>query len=265
MTVPSCSCAIDMQCVVLAGGLGRRMRPATERLPKCLLTVAGRPFVDWQLAWLAAEQVDRVTFSLGYRGDLVRRHVGDGQRFGLEVNYVDEGDHLLGTAGALRLSADQGMLAPTFFALYGDSYLPVHLRAVEAGYAARNLPVLMTVYRDPRGLERPNAVFEDGLVTRYEKGLAHPPAEMRFVDYGLSIWRRQVIETMVPSGAVADMATLFSVLSRSGQLAGYEANERFYEIGSPDGLRDLEARLLTGGDLGNHGMPFRGGRSSSGR
>jgi NDP-sugar pyrophosphorylase family protein len=250
MTVPSCLSAIDVQCLVLAGGLGRRMRPATERLPKCLLPVAGRPFVDWQLAWLAAQQVDRVTFSIGYRGDLVRRHVGDGQRFGLEVNYVDEGDHLLGTAGALRLAADQGILDPTFFALYGDSYLPLHLQAVVAAHAKRNLPVLMTVYRDPGGLDHPNAVFEDGMVTRYEKGLAHPPADMRFVDYGLSIWSRQVIETMVPSGAVADMATLFSVLSRSGRLAGYEASERFYEIGSPDGLRDLEARLRSGGDLG---------------
>jgi NDP-sugar pyrophosphorylase family protein len=141
------------------------------------------------------------------------------------------------------------MLDPTFLALYGDSYLSLHLPAVEAERAKRNVPVLMTVYRDVEGLEHPNAVFEDGMVTRYEKGLAHPPADMRFVDYGLSIWRREVIEEMVPSGVVADMATLFSRLSSSGRLAGYEASERFYEIGSPDGLRDLEARLSGGGDF----------------
>jgi NDP-sugar pyrophosphorylase family protein len=154
----------------------------------------------------------------------------------------------LGTAGALRLAADQGMLDPTFFALYGDSYLTLHLPAVEAEHTKRNVPVLMTVYRDTGGLEHPNAVFEDGMVTRYEKGLAHPPADMRFVDYGLSIWRREVIEEMVPLGIVADMATLFTSLSLAGHLAGYEATERFYEIGSPDGLADLEARLRAGGD-----------------
>jgi MurNAc alpha-1-phosphate uridylyltransferase len=239
-----------MQCLVLAGGLGRRMRPATDHMPKCLLPVVDRPFVDWQLAWLAAEGVDQVVFSIGYRGELVRQHLGDGQRFGLQVVYVDEGDHLLGTAGAIRLAADRGMLDTTFLTIYGDSYLPLHLKAVEAEYAKREAPVLMTVYRDPGRLERPNAVFEDGMVTRYEKGLADPPPEMRYVDYGLSIWRRLVVETMVPAGGVADMAALFSVLSRAGHLAGFEANERFYEIGSPEGLRDLEARLRVDGNLG---------------
>lgn len=243
MTVLSCLSAIDMQCLVLAGGLGRRMRPATESLPKCLLPVVDRPFVDWQLAWLVAEQVDRVVLSIGYRGDLVRDHVGDGRRYGLEVDYVDEGDHLLGTAGALRLAVDLGKLDSTFLAIYGDSYLPLHLRAVEAEHAKRDAPVLMTVYRDPGRLERPNAVFEDGMVTRYEKGLAEPPPEMRYVDYGLSVWRREVIEMMVPSGEVVDLAAVFTVLSRTGGLAGYEAHERFYEIGSSDGLRDLEMRL----------------------
>jgi len=249
MTVPSCLSETDVQCLVLAGGLGRRMRPATERLPKCLLPVVDRPFVDWQLAWLVAEQVDRVVLSIGYRGDLVRSHVGDGRRFGLEVDYVDEGDHLLGTAGALRLAIDQGLLDPTFFAVYGDSYLPLHLKSVEAAYARQEAPVLMTVYRDPGQLDHPNAVFEDGMVTRYEKGLADPPPEMCYVDYGLSIWRRQVIESIVPSGEVADMAAVFTVLSQTRRLAGYEAHERFYEIGSPDGLRSLEVRLQAGPSL----------------
>jgi NDP-sugar pyrophosphorylase family protein len=176
--------------------------------------------------------------------------VGDGRRFGLEVDYVDEGDHLLGTAGALRLAIDQGLLDPTFFAVYGDSYLPLHLKAVEAAYAQQEAPVLMTVYRDPGQLDHPNAVFEDGMVTRYEKGLADPPPQMCYVDYGLSIWRRQVIESMVPSGEVADMAAVFTVLSQTRRLAGYEAHERFYEIGSSDGLRDLEARLRAGTNPG---------------
>lgn len=250
MTVRSFLFATEMQCLVLAGGLGHRMRPGTDSLPKCLLPVAERPFVDWQLAWLAAEGVDRVVYSIGYRGDLVRRHVGDGRRFGLDVDYVDEGDHLLGTAGALRLAADRGVLDATFLVVYGDSYLPIDLTAVEAEYVNLGLPVLMTVYRDPGRLERPNAVFEDGVVTRYEKGLVEPPPEMRYVDYGLSVWRRDVIETMVPSGAAGDVATLFSILAKTGRLAGYQAHDRFYEVGSVEGLRDLERRLRSGGELG---------------
>lgn len=236
-----------MQCVVLAGGLGQRMRPATDDTPKCLLPVADRPFVDWQLAWLAAEQVDRVVYSVGYRGDRVRQHVGDGRRFGLDVDFVDEGDRLLGTAGALRLALDQGVLDPTFLVVYGDSYLPLHLAEVEAEFARGGAPVLMTVYRDPGRLERPNAVFEGGMVSRYEKGLAVPPPEMRYVDYGLSVWERPVIGAMVPAGAVVDLASVFTELARTGRLAGFEAHRRFYEIGSPEGLRDLDTLLRSDG------------------
>jgi len=226
------------------------MLPHTESLPKSLLLVAGRPFVDWQLAWLAAERVDHVIMSIGYRGDMIRRYLGNGSRFGLRVSYVDEGDVPLGTGGALRLVVDQELAAPNFFVLYGDSYLPIHLSEIEAAYFRRAAPVLMTVYRDREGLEHPNAVFDGVMVTRYQKGLENPPAEMQFVDYGISVWRRDIVDSMVPKGAAADLADLFVVLSGSGQLAGWEAQERFYEIGSPKGLNDLESLLRTGGALG---------------
>ena len=232
-----------MQCIVLAGGLGRRMLPRTERLPKCLLLVAGRPFVDWQLAWLAAQGIEHVIMSIGYRGEQVRRHLGDGSRFGVHLCYVDEGDAPLGTAGALRLAVDQGVAEQTFFVLYGDSYLTADLGEIETVYVAHDAPVLMTVYRDDDGLERPNAAFDGMMVTRYQKGLEDPPDEMRFVDYGLSVWERQVVESMVPEGTSADLADLFKALSESDRLAGLEIRERFYEIGSPRGLNDLELYL----------------------
>jgi NDP-sugar pyrophosphorylase family protein len=232
-----------MQCVVLAGGLGRRMLPSTERLPKCLLLVAGRPFVDWQLEWLATQGIEHVIMSIGYRGEQVRRHVGNGSRFGLQLSYVDEGDVPLGTAGALRLAVDEGVAEQRFFVLYGDSYLTTGLGEIETACIVQDAPVLMTVYRDDNGLERANAVFDGTMVTRYEKGLEDPPEEMRFVDYGLSVWERQVVESMVPEGTSADMADLFKVFSDSGRLAGLEIHERFYEIGSPRGLRDLELHL----------------------
>src|SRR5688572_8190143 len=109
-----------MECVILAGGLGTRMRPATEVIPKALIPVAGRPFVDWQLEWLASEGVQRAIFSVGYKGEQLRDHVGDGARFGLRVTWVDEGAHLRGTAGALRLAFDEGALPQSYLVIYGD-------------------------------------------------------------------------------------------------------------------------------------------------
>jgi MurNAc alpha-1-phosphate uridylyltransferase len=232
-----------VQCVILAGGRGTRMAPATDEIPKALLPVAGRPFADWQLAWLASEGVDRVTYSIGYLGDLIRHHVGVGEPWGLRVDYVDEGRDLRGTGGALRQALEEGALEEQFLVLYGDSYLRVDLRHAWEALRVSGTQALMTVYRNDGKWERSNAVFEDGLVTRYEKGLEVIPDDMCFVDYGLSVFRRSTVDESIPAQAVVDLADVFTSLSLAGELAGFEARERFYEIGSPDGLVELESLL----------------------
>src|ERR1017187_8690309 len=99
-----------MQCVILAGGLGTRMWPETKSIPKTLLPIAGTPFATWQLSWLARSGIDSVVYCVGHLGQLIRDHVSDGSCWGLSVRYVDEGDRLRGTAGALRLASDENGL-----------------------------------------------------------------------------------------------------------------------------------------------------------
>src|SRR5215831_8907610 len=103
-----------MQCVILAGGLAERLRPLTDNVPKALLPVAGRPFADYQLSWLASEGVTEVVLAIGYLGGSIRAFVGDGQPWGLRVRYADEGELLRGTGGALRLAYDEGLLDQSF-------------------------------------------------------------------------------------------------------------------------------------------------------
>jgi prepilin-type processing-associated H-X9-DG protein len=233
-----------LQCVILAGGLGTRMRPLTETMPKALLPVLGVPFADWQLRHLAAQGVDRVVYSIGYRGEMLRDHVGDGSRCGVRVTWVDEGTRLRGTGGALRLALDQGALEHAFFVLYGDSYLPASMAEVERAWRASGAPALMTVMRNEGRWDTSNVVFADGRVALYDKSRpASRRAEMRWIDYGLSILTRQVIDDGIEAGAQADLAGLLRDLSRAGRLAGLEVAERFYEAGSAEGLRDLEAYL----------------------
>jgi len=235
---------MPLQCAILAGGLGTRMRPRTAAVPKALLPVLGEPFADWQLRLLARGGIERVVYCVGYRGDQLRAHVGDGARYGLRVTWVDEGRRLLGTAGALRLALDRGALDEAFFVLYGDSYLPVDVAAVEAAWARSRLPALMTVLRNEGRWDRSNCVYRDGRVVLYDKGRASPArAEMAWIDYGLSVLSRAVIAERVAPGAVADLADVQRDLSNAGQLAGLEVRERFYEAGSPEGLRELEAYL----------------------
>ena len=236
-----------MRCLVLAGGLGTRLHPRTEHLAKCLIEVAGRPFAQLQLEWLASQGLRDVTFSIGHHGDQVRAALGDGSAFGVHIEYVDEGTDRRGTGGAVRLAVERDSLDEAFFVLYGDSYLRVDLEAVSAAFSASGCDALMTVYRNMGRFDRSNAVFGGGMVTRYEKGLAPPPSDMQFVDYGLSVLTPEVVVAGVPSGTPADLADLFSDLAATGRLAGFEATERFYEIGSPSGLADLESHLATSG------------------
>ncbi len=118
------------QCVVLGGGVGTRMRPATNTLPKPLLPVAGEPFAVHQLRWLASEGVTDVVYSIGYLGDMIRDALASRRDLGCSVRFVDEGSQQLGTGGAVRFALDQGVLDETFFVLYGDSYLRVDVSAV---------------------------------------------------------------------------------------------------------------------------------------
>ena len=240
-----------MQCLILAGGLGTRLYPATKDLPKCLIEVAGRPFAHLQLEWLATQGIEDVTYSIGHLGARVRDELGDGSRFGVEMAYVDEGAEPVGTGGAVRLAIESGAVHDDFFVLYGDSYLSIDLQAVEEDFRDRGADALMTVYRNRGRWEHSNAVFAQGMVTRYEKGLAVVPPEMEFVDYGLSAWKRDVALEVVPGGGPSDLADAFATLSRAGRLAGFEASDRFFQIGTASGLAELERHLAAVSDDGH--------------
>ncbi len=232
-----------MQCLILAGGRGTRMQGYDPSLPKALLPVAGRPFADWQLSWLASEGIESVIYSIGYMGDLVREYVRDGDHWGLAVNYVEETGDLLGTGGAVRLAADHGVVDERFFVLYGDSYLRVNLRSVDQMFDELGLPAIMTVLANDGRWDSSNAVFDGTLVSEYKKGVEHPLPEMRYIDYGLLELSRHVVLDEIPSDRPSDLAQLLERLSHRAQLGGYEVFQRFFEVGSPTGIRELHEYL----------------------
>ncbi len=235
-----------MQCVILAGGLGTRMWPETRTVPKALLPVAGKPFAAWQLSWLARSGLGSVVYCVGHLGEQIRAYVGDGASWGLTVRYVDEGDQLRGTAGALRLAHDEGVLAEDFLVLYGDSWLQIDPATVLREARERPEPALMTVYRNEGRWDASNVLLDGTRVARYAKGLAAPPPEMRWIDYGLLAFRREVIGERVAAGGPADLAPLCTALAAEGLLAAMVAGRRFYEIGSAAGRDELEAALAAG-------------------
>ncbi len=236
-----------LPCVVLGGGVGSRMRPATDVLPKPLLPVAGEPFAVHQLRWLASEGVTDVVYSIGYLGQMIRDDLSGRRDLGCEIRFVDEGDRRLGTGGAVRFAVDQGALDGPFFVLYGDSYLSgLDLGAVEACFARSEAEGLMTVFRNDNSFDSSNADFDGSLVVRYDKREPDPAGVgMRYIDYGLSLLSAPSVRRRIPEGMPSDLADMLQALSAEGRLAGYEARHRFFEIGSSTGLADLQKHLAS--------------------
>lgn len=203
-----------------------------------MLMVAGKPFVAHQLEWLRREGVQRVVLCLGHLGDKIRDAVGDGASFGLSVAYSNDGERLLGTGGALKKAAPA--LGDAFFVLYGDSYLRCSLAEVERAFRRQGKVALMTVLRNDDRWDRSNVLFCDDQLLRYDKRA--PTPDMRHIDYGLSVLSTGAL-TAYREGEPFDLADLLADLSRRGELAGYEATDRFYEIGSQAGLQETEEFL----------------------
>lgn len=235
---------MKFQIVVLAGGLGTRLGSITQKIPKALVPIHGIPFIDYQLKWLAKSGIQEVILSTGYLSGMIQDYVQTGKKWGLEVTYVDEGSQLRGTGGALRLIYDQGLLQERFLVTYGDSFLPISFKNVWEYFQRCSEPALMTVLKNHGKWDSSNVCFQDRKVTLYDKKARDPkPAQMEYIDYGLTAFQKNIIPRFFKSGEKADLADLFHQLSLEGLLAGYEVQERFYEIGSFQGIVDLETYL----------------------
>lgn len=224
------------------------MYPRTERVPKVLLPVAGRPFAHHLVERLAASGFGEALFCVGHLGGMVRDALGDGASFGVRLTYADDGPTLLGTAGALRRAV--ALLPEVFLVTYGDSYLPFDYASPLDDLSAHPAALgTMAVYRNEGAWDASNTEVAGDRVIRYHKrrrGEELDPS-LAYIDYGATALRRSVIEAL-PEGRAAGLDEVQRDLAEAGALRAVEAARRFYEIGSPEGLDALEAYL--GGERG---------------
>jgi len=223
---------------ILAGGLASRLRPMTEKIPKALVNVAGEPFLAHQLRLLHAAGLRRVIICAGYLGEMIEAEFGDGSRFEMQIAYSFDGPRLLGTGGALKQALH--LLGERFFVLYGDSYLPIDYASVAHAFLDGGKPALMTVFRNDGRWDTSNVWSEGGEICLYDK--TSQTTEMRHIDYGLGILSSETLNEWQAAEAF-DLASLYQQLVAKKQLAGYEVTQRFYEIGSPKGLAELDDLL----------------------
>jgi NDP-sugar pyrophosphorylase family protein len=221
---------------ILAGGLGTRLGARVSDTPKPLVDVAGEPFLFHQLRLLARYGLQRVVLCVGYLGEMIERRVGR-DRFGIAIQYSHDAPGLDGTLGAVRRAAP--LLGERFLVLYGDTYLRIDYAEFTQGWRRSGLPAAMAVFRNDDRWDVSNVRYSEGRVVEYDK--AAPTPGMRWIDYGLGGLESWVLD-LAPA-SVRELPELHHRLAKQGYLYGFEATERFYEIGSAPALAETEAFL----------------------
>jgi N-acetyl-alpha-D-muramate 1-phosphate uridylyltransferase len=221
---------------VLAGGLGSRLGARVKDTPKPLLEVAGEPFLVHQLRLLAGHGAREVVLCVGYLGELIEARIG-AERFGIRVRYSFDAPELDGTLGALRRALP--LLGERFLVLYGDTYLRIDYAGAARAWRESGLPAMMSVLRNEGRWDTSNVRYEDGRVLAYDKRA--PAPDMRWIDYGLGGLTLEALS--VADNDERDLAGLYRRLAAMGRLFGFEASERFYEIGTPCALHETDVFL----------------------
>jgi NDP-sugar pyrophosphorylase family protein len=224
---------------LLAGGMATRLRPITTTVPKSMVLVAGEPFIAHQLRLLVRQGIREIVICVGFLGEQLQEFVGDGSSFGCQVEYSFDGETLKGTGGAIKQALSR--LGDHFFIMYGDSYLPTSFAPIHDRFLGSGLQGLMSVYKNDNQWDTSNVEFRDGCVVRYDKRTPSP--DMQYIDYGLGIVRADVFAGWHAEESF-DLALVYESLVEKGQLAGFEVGERFFEIGSHQGLGETDALFL---------------------
>jgi NDP-sugar pyrophosphorylase family protein len=228
-----------MQVAILAGGLAARLGDLARNRPKSLIEVAGKPFLEHQLEFLRKAGLTEVVLCIGHLGEQIRRRFGDGAEFGVNITYSVEKE-MLGSAGALKNA--EALLEDVFYTMYGDSYLFLDFASTMSYFLSQNKLALMTVYRNQDRYDRSNTAIAGNLVTKYTK--QDRTQDMVYIDYGANIFRKEALK-MIPEDQFYPLEEFFPRLIVKEELLAFEVKERFYEIGSPQGIKDFAEYIST--------------------
>lgn len=237
-----------MKALVLAAGLGTRMRPLTEGQPKCLLPLGGRPLIAYILDLLSRHGVREVFVNLHWRGGDVRDAIGDGREFGLRIDYLDE-EQLSGTAGPVRKLARQ-LRDDRFLVLNGDNLTDLDLTALTAFHQDTGAELTVALHREePADLPEKSVVETDadGLITSF---IEKPNAGQLFSDWssgGVYVFEPALID-LIPEGRPYDIGhELIPVLLRERRrVFGFKSDFYLVDIGTPEAYARADKDLVAG-------------------
>jgi mannose-1-phosphate guanylyltransferase len=236
-----------VRALLLAAGLGTRLGPRTDSVPKCMLPIGGRPLLERTVEWLARNGVRDLAVNLHRRPEAIAGRLGDGSGLGVRIRYSHEPE-LLGTAGALRPLA--GWLGGSpFLVVYGDNLIDCDLERLLVLHRSAHAVLTMALFhRDDVSASGAAALDDDGRIRRFVEKPRHGEEPGNWVNAGLLLCEPRVLD-FVPSARPADFGAdvLPSLLSAGERVFGYRmgAGESLHWIDTPadlDAVQELFAR-----------------------
>lgn len=219
----------------MAGGLATRLRPITEKIPKGLVEIDGKPFLEYQIKLLKKYEIKDIILCIGYKGEMIEEYFGDGENFGVKISYSKESKPL-GTGGAIRKAFNK--LGKNFIVMYGDAYLNFDYKDIISFYEKSKGTAVLSVYKNKGKYDSSNVILDNNGKVLYDK--SNPSSNMEYIDYGLSVLNKDLVKKYIPSQGFYDLADFYNEISKKELLLGYEVKKRFYEIGSFGGLDEFK-------------------------
>jgi mannose-1-phosphate guanylyltransferase/phosphomannomutase len=221
------------------------MRPWTETVPKPLLAVGEKPFLQHQIELLVRRGITEVVLLVAYLGEQIEAYFGDGKEFGCRISYSYEASPM-GTGGALKNA--EGLLDHEFLVVNGDTYLDIAYGEFAREFVAGDAAAMIAAYQPdavsgtlPADKVPCNlAVDGNGKVMLYRK---RQPEGLNYVDAGVLGLRKAVLEEMRAGETFSLEETIFPRLIAEGQMRAWVTQEPFYDMGSPEGLKALVKKL----------------------
>jgi NDP-sugar pyrophosphorylase family protein len=223
-----------MQIVIICGGLATRLGNLSKNIPKSMLDIQGKPFLEYQIEYLKKHSIKDIILCVGYLSETIEKYFGNGKKFGVNIKYSYDGEKLLGPMGAVKNA--ESKLDDIFFIMYGDSYISVDFQKVHSYFLKHNKLGLMVVYKNCNKYDNSNLSVRDNLVIGHKvSGITE---DINYIDYGTSLLRKKSL-ALIPEDSFCSTEQFFIKLINKKELLAYEANKRFYHIGTPESLEEF--------------------------
>ena len=227
------------QVVILAGGLGTRLRPITDKIPKPMIQFHNRPFLEYLIEMLRENGIEEVVLLLGYLPGKIVDYFGDGAKFGMKIKYsIGTIDDKTGT----RIRNAEELLDDTFLLMYCDNYLPLNLKQYVNFHNKQKTQATVMVYTNKDCFSKNNIIVnENGFVVKYDK--TRKDKNLNGVEIGFFILDKRKIFGMMPDRNFSFEKEIIPPLIQEHNLSGFLTDHRYYSIGNLERLKITEEFL----------------------